>query len=231
MSLTDKVVLITGANGGLGSAVTNAFLQSGARVAGVARRIQNSDFPHPNFMAFSAELGNADAARAVIASVVAEWQRIDVLVHLVGAFAGGKSVADTNDVALDQMLEVNLRAAFHMFRAVLPDMRVRSSGRILAIGSRTAVDPQPMVGAYSASKAALVSLVQTIALENKDRGISANVILPGTMDTPANRAAMPGADPAKWVQPAQVASLLVYLASDRASQISGAVIPILGGDL
>lgn len=117
-----------------------------------------------------------------------------------------------------------------MFRAVVPDMRVRASGRILAIGSRTAVDPQPMAGAYSASKAALVSLVQ-IALENKDRGISANVILPGTMDTPANRSAMPDADPAKWVQPLQVASLLVHLASDEASQISGAVIPILGSDL
>ena len=231
MPLTNKVVLITGANGGLGTAVTRSFLNAGARVAGVAKKIQNSDFPHPNFIAYSAELGTADGARSVAASVIAQWERIDVLVHLVGAFAGGKSVADTDESTLDQMLDVNLRTAFHMFRAVLPDMRARASGRILAIGSRTAVDPQPMVGAYSASKAALVSLVQTIALENKDRGISANVILPGTMDTPANRAAMPGADPAKWVQPAQVASLLVHLASDEASQISGAVIPILGGDL
>jgi len=231
MPLTDKVVLITGANGGLGKAVTNAFLDAGARVAGVAKKIQNSDFPHPNFIATSAELGSAEAARAVAASVIAKWETIDALVHLVGAFAGGKSVADTDDAALDQMLEVNLRAAFHMFRAVLPEMRRRGAGRILAIGSRTAVDPQPMVGAYSASKAALVSLVQTIALENKDRGVSANVILPGTMDTPTNRAAMPGADQAKWVQPTQVASLLVHLASDEASQISGAVIPILGGDL
>jgi NAD(P)-dependent dehydrogenase (short-subunit alcohol dehydrogenase family) len=129
------------------------------------------------------------------------------------------------------MLEANLRAAFHMFRAVLPQMRKQNHGLILAIGSRTAVDPQPMVGAYSASKAALVSLVRTIALENKDLGISANVILPGTMDTPANRAAMPGADPAKWVQPAQVASLLVHLATDLASQISGAVIPVAGSEL
>ena len=118
------------------------------------------------------------------AAVIAKWEKIDVLVHLVGAFAGGQSVADTDDATLEQMLEVNLRAAFHMFRAVLPGMRARGAGRILAIGSRTAVDPQPMVGAYSASKAALVSLVRTIALENKDRGISANVILPGTMDTP-----------------------------------------------
>jgi NAD(P)-dependent dehydrogenase (short-subunit alcohol dehydrogenase family) len=231
MPLTNKVVLIAGANGGLGTAVTNAFLQSGARVAGVARKIQNSDFPHSNFMAFPAELGSADATRAVVASIIAKWERIDVLAHLVGAFVGGKSVADTDEATLDQMLDVNLRAAFHMFRAVLPDMRTRGVGRILAIGSRTAVDSEPMVGAYSASKAALVSLVQTIALENKDRGISANVILPGTMDTPVNRAAMPGADLAKWVQPDEVASLLVYLASDQASQISGAVIPILGGDL
>jgi len=231
MPLRDKVVLITGANGGLGTAVTRAFLDAGARVAGVAKKIQSSDFPHPSFIAFSAELGSADAARAVVASVIAKWEKIDVLVHLVGAFAGGQSVAETGDATLEQMLEVNLRAAFHMFRAVLPDMRTRANGCILAIGSRTATNPQPMVGAYSASKAALVSLVQTIALENKDRGISANAILPGTMDTPANRAAMPGADPAEWVQPVQVASLLVHLASDQASQISGAVIPILGGDL
>ena len=195
------------------------------------RRSKTPSSLTPTFSAYPAELGSAGAARAVAAAVIAKWEKIDALVHLVGGFAGGQSVAETDDATLEQMLEVNLRAAFHVFRAVLPEMRARNTGRILAIGSRTATDPQPMVGAYSASKAALVSLVRTIALENKDRGISANVILPGTMDTPANRAAMPGADPAKWVQPAQVASLLVHLASDQASQISGAVIPILGGDL
>jgi NAD(P)-dependent dehydrogenase (short-subunit alcohol dehydrogenase family) len=231
MPLSNKVVLITGANGGLGAAVTNAFLEAGARVAGVAKEIQNSDFPHPNFIAYSAELGSAEAARATVAAVIAKWERIDALVHLVGAFTGGKSVAETSDDDLEQMLDANLRTALHMIRAVLPDMRSRGAGRILAIGSKTAVDPQPMLGAYSASKAALVSLVRTVALENQDRGITANVILPGTMDTPANRAAMPGADAAKWVQPAQVASLLVHLASDQASQINGAVIPILGREL
>jgi NAD(P)-dependent dehydrogenase (short-subunit alcohol dehydrogenase family) len=231
MPLSDKVVLITGANGGLGTAVTKAFLEAGARVAGVARKIQSSDFPQANFMAYSAELGSADTARAVAAAAIAKWDRIDALVHLVGAFTGGQSVAETTDAALEQMLDVNLKSAFNVFRAVLPGMRARGSGCILAIGSRTAVEPQPMLGAYSASKAALVSLVRTVALENKDRGISVNVVLPGTMDTPINRAAIPGADLAKWVRPAQVASLLVYLASDQASQISGAVIPILGGEL
>jgi NAD(P)-dependent dehydrogenase (short-subunit alcohol dehydrogenase family) len=229
--LIDKVVLITGANGGLGASVTNAFLDAGARVAGVSLKIRNSDFPRPSFEAIPAELSSGAAARAVAEAVTAKWGRIDALVHLIGGFSGGKTVSDTDDATLEKMLDMNLRAAFYMLRAVLPEMRAKGSGSILAIGSRTAVEPQPGVGAYSASKAALVSLVKTVALENKDRGISANVILPGTMDTPANRAAMPSADFSKWVQPSQVASLLVHMASDQASQISGAVIPVYGSEL
>jgi NAD(P)-dependent dehydrogenase (short-subunit alcohol dehydrogenase family) len=101
----------------------------------------------------------------------------------------------------------------------------------LAVASRQAAEPGAMVGAYSASKAALVALVRTIALENKERGISANTVLPGTMDTPANRAADPQADPLQWVQPAQVAALLVHLASDAGAQVTGAAIPIYGSQL
>jgi NAD(P)-dependent dehydrogenase (short-subunit alcohol dehydrogenase family) len=115
-----------------------------------------------------------------------------------------------------------------MARAVLARMRQQGSGRILAVASRQAVEPAAMVGAYSASKAALVSLIRTIALENKDRGISANAVLPATMDTPANRTAMPQADASDWVQPDQVAALLVHLASDDGAQITGAAIPIYG---
>lgn len=96
----------------------------------------------------------------------------------------------------------------------------------IAIGSKAAVDPGPSVGAYSASKAAMLSLIKTVALENQDAGVTANVILPATMDTPANRIAMPGADFSKWVQPANVASLAVWLASDAARDITGAAIPV-----
>jgi NAD(P)-dependent dehydrogenase (short-subunit alcohol dehydrogenase family) len=110
-------------------------------------------------------------------------------------------------------------------------MRNQGSGRILAIGSRAAVEPSARIGAYSASKAALVSLIRTVAIENRSSGISANVVLPGTMDTPANRAGDPQADFSQWVQPAQVAALLLHLASDAASQVSGAVIPIYGQQL
>jgi NAD(P)-dependent dehydrogenase (short-subunit alcohol dehydrogenase family) len=231
MTLANKIVLITGANGGLGVAVTKAFLEAGAQVAGVSPTIQDSDFNHPNFSAFPGEIASGESARTVCSAVVAKFGQIDALVHLVGAFKGGQPVAETEDSVFQHMLDANLVAAFYMIRAVLPGMRARSSGRILAIGSRTAIEPAAMVGAYSASKAALVSLVRTVAIENKGSGITANVILPGTMDTPANRAAMPNTDPSKWVQPSQVASLLVHLASDQASQISGAAIPVLGGEL
>jgi NAD(P)-dependent dehydrogenase (short-subunit alcohol dehydrogenase family) len=162
---------------------------------------------------------------------VGKHGKIDSVVHLIGAFAGGQSVADTDDATLDRMFDLNLRSTFHLLRAVIPHMRATGRGAILAIGSRAAVEPAGMAGAYSASKAALVALMRAVALENKDRGISANIVLPGTMDTAANRKAMPTADSWRWVKPAQVASLLVHLASAGASQVSGAAIPIYGGDL
>ena len=154
--------------------------------------------------------------------------RIDILVHTMGGFAGGKTVAETDDATLDAMLDLNYRSAFFVARAALPHMRRQGGGRILAVASRQGVEPGAMVGAYSASKAALVALIRTIALENKDRNISANTVLPGTMDTPANRAADPKADFSLWVQPAQVAALLAHLAADAGAQVTGAAIPIYG---
>jgi NAD(P)-dependent dehydrogenase (short-subunit alcohol dehydrogenase family) len=230
-SMDGKVTLITGAKGGLGSFATEAFLAEGAMVVGVSRSIRASDFDHPNFTAIPAELSNGESARKLAAAVIARFGRIDALVHVMGGFAGGQSVADTDDATLEKMLDLNYRAAFFMTRAVLPQMRQQGSGRILAVASRQGVEPAAMVGAYSASKAALVSLIHTIALENKDRGISANTILPGTMDTPGNRGGDPQADRSQWVQPSQVAALLVHLAGDAGAQITGAAIPVYGKQL
>ena len=230
MGQSERVVLITGAKGGLGTFVTSAFLAAGSRVIGVSRSITASDFPHERFTAMPAGLSGDDAARKVIADAVARWGRIDGLVHLMGAFAGGASVADTDDATLDRMLDLNFKSTFHIVQAVLPQMRQQGAGRIAAIGSKAAVEPQALAGAYSASKAALVSLIRTVARENGDRGISANVVLPGTMDTPANRAAMPGADFSKWVDPGQVAHLLAHLVLGESSQVNGAVIPVYGGE-
>jgi NAD(P)-dependent dehydrogenase (short-subunit alcohol dehydrogenase family) len=229
--LEGKVTLITGAKGGLGNFVTQAFLDSGAKVVGVSRSIQAKDFPHPEFTAMPAELSSGETARKLVEALVAEFGRLDALVHVMGGFSGGKSVAETDDATFEKMLDLNYRAAFFISRAVLPQMRRQGTGRILAVASRQAAEPAALVGAYSASKAALVSLIHTIALENKDRSISANAVLPGTMDTPANRAGDPLADRTRWVQPSQVAALLVHLASDAGAQVTGAAIPVYGEQL
>jgi NAD(P)-dependent dehydrogenase (short-subunit alcohol dehydrogenase family) len=229
--MTGKIALVTGANGGLGTHVTNAMLDAGFTVAGLAPRIQQSDFDHPNFIALAATLDSLDAAKKALGSVISRCGKIDVLAHLVGGFAGGQTVAEMDDATWQRMFDSNLNSAFHILRAVIPEMRKAGSGRIIAIGSRAAEDPGPKVGAYSASKAALVSLMKTVALENKDAGITANVILPGTMDTPANRKDMPGADVSQWVQPASVASLIVWLASDAGKDVTGAAIPVYGRGL
>jgi NAD(P)-dependent dehydrogenase (short-subunit alcohol dehydrogenase family) len=227
-ALEGKVALITGAKGGLGSFTTQAFLEAGARVAGVSRSIQAGDFPHPRFTAMPAELGSGEAARALVELAVARFGKVDVLVQVVGGFAGGKSVAETDDATLEKMLDVNFRSAFFMMRALLPHMRQQGAGRILAIAGRLGVEPAAMAGAYSASKAAIVALVRVVALENKDRAIAANSILPGTMDTPANRKREPDGDYSQWVQPQQVAALLVHLAGDEGASITGAAIPVYG---
>jgi NAD(P)-dependent dehydrogenase (short-subunit alcohol dehydrogenase family) len=227
-SLEGKIALVTGAKGGLGTFVTESFLSAGAKVVGVSRSIQPGDFSHSEFCAMPAELSSGAAAEKLADDVVARFGRIDALVHVMGGFAGGKSVAETDDATFEKMLDLNYRAAFFISRAVLPQMRRQGGGRILAVASRQAVEPAAMIGAYSASKAALVSLIRTIALENKDRCISANTVLPGTMDTPGNRAGDPGADASQWVQPSHVAAILVHLASDAGAQITGAAIPVYG---
>jgi NAD(P)-dependent dehydrogenase (short-subunit alcohol dehydrogenase family) len=229
--MTGKIALITGANGGLGTHVTKALLSAGAAVVGLSTNIKQSDFDHPSFFALPAVLDNLDAAKNAVATVITRYKKIDILAHLVGGFAGGQSIAETDDATFQRMFQMNVNAAFHILRAVLPPMRQAASGRIIAVGSRAAEEPGPKVGAYSASKAALVSLIKTVALENKDAGITANVILPGTIDTPTNRKDMSGADVSQWVQPASVASLIVWLAGDSGKDVTGAVIPVYGKSL
>jgi NAD(P)-dependent dehydrogenase (short-subunit alcohol dehydrogenase family) len=229
--MTGKVALVTGADGGLGTHVTKALLDAGFTVVGSSPKIRPNSFDHPQFTTLPATLDSLDAASKAVETVIGGFGRIDVLAHLVGGFAGGSSVADTDDATFQRMFDLNVNAAFHMLRAVLPHMRKAGTGRIIAIGSRAAENPGASVGAYSASKAALVSLVRTVALENKDAGITANVILPGTIDTPANRKAMPGADVAQWVQPGAIASLIVWLASEAGKEVTGAAIPVYGRGL
>jgi NAD(P)-dependent dehydrogenase (short-subunit alcohol dehydrogenase family) len=229
--MTARTALVTGATGGLGTQVTKALLDAGFTVVGLAPKVQPHDFDHPHFTALPATLDSLTTAKQAVETILAHFGKIDVLAQLVGGFTGGQSVADTDDATFQRMLDMNLNSAFHILRAVLPPMRQARSGRIIAIGSRAAESPGAMVGAYSASKAALVSLIRTVAIENKDLGITANVILPGTIDTPANRKDMPAADTSQWVQPVSIASLIVWLAGDGGKDVTGAAIPVYGRGL
>jgi NAD(P)-dependent dehydrogenase (short-subunit alcohol dehydrogenase family) len=215
---TGRVVLITGAGGGLGTAVTQAFLEAGARVAPVSRSASE----------ISADLTRPEEAARAVQAVRSRFGRLDVLLHLAGGFEGGTPVAQTDDGVWNRMFDLNLNAAFYTARAVLPSMLEAKYGRIVAIGSKTAVEPVATLAAYGASKAALVALIRTIALEVKRSGVTANVVLPSVIDTPANRAADPGADFSRWVKPESIARLLLWFASDAAADVNGAVVPIYG---
>ena len=220
----ERVVLISGVTGGLGGAVARAFLEAGATVAGVSRTLDSK----ARFLSVAADVATPSGAQAAVARVLESTGRIDVLLHLVGGFAGGQPVWETRDDTWQRMLDLNLNTAFYMARAVLPHMVAAGRGRIVAVGSRTGVEPAANFGAYGVSKAALTALIRTIAAEVRQTAVTANVVLPSVIDTDANRAASPTADFSRWVKPESIAALLLWLASDTAADVNGAAIPIYG---
>jgi len=223
-----RIVLITGAKGGLGSFITQAFLETDATVIGASRSIAATDFPGTNFVPLSADFTNGSSAGEAIRSVAARFGGLDVLLHVMGGFAGGKTIAETDDATWEGMRDLNLSSAFYAIRAAIPHLRKSGNGRLVAVGSLTATEPHAGLGAYVTFKSALTTLIRTVALENKDVGLTANVILPGTMDTPANRKSMPEADFSKWVQPKDVADLVLSLSDTRMRKFSGVAVPIGG---
>jgi NAD(P)-dependent dehydrogenase (short-subunit alcohol dehydrogenase family) len=226
--MKDKLVFITGAKGGLGSVITQTFLEKGAQVVGASRHISATDFPHPNFEAMTIDFTNAENVREAVAQIIARHGRIDILVHVVGGFAGGQSIETTTESTWNQMRDLNLTSAFHVLRETLPHLRKSKNARIVSIGSLTAKEPHATLGAYVVFKSAMSMLIQTVAVENADSGLTANVVLPGTMDTAANRQAMPNEDFSKWVQLQDVADLVLWLASESSKHVTGMAIPIDG---
>ena len=226
--LHQHVAVITGASGALGEWVTKAILEAGARVVGIAREAKSSS---GNIRWVAGDLTSANGASAALEAAHDVHKRIDSLIHLAGGFAGGKALAETEPDAFDAMFDVNVRSAFLAIRAAVPRMRAGGGGRIVLTASRAALEPAPQAALYAASKAALVSLARTVAAEEAKHGITANAVLPGTMDTDKNRAAMPGADFSRWVKPADVAALMVHLVSPAGAAITGAAIPVLGRDV
>lgn len=223
MKLDGKVALIAGGSGALGQKVALAFAQAGARVITVDRNTPSVQAK--GRLAIKADVTNEAEVQTLVNDVVREAGRIDVLVNLVGGFATGR-VAETDAALWQRMLAMNLTAGFVLSKAVLPHMLERRAGRILHVAARAAVEPFPGAAAYIVSKSGLVALIRALSLEVAGTGVTTNGVLPSTMDTPANRASMPDADPTKWVKPESVAKLLIFLSSDEADQINGTLIPM-----
>ena len=222
-SLNGKVVMITGGSGGLGQTVTAMFSRAGAKVVVVSQVIPEN-LPEGLVGIYADVTDEADVQR-LMSSVVQKTPRIDCLVNLVGGFAMSPLV-ETELSTWSNMLSVNLTSAFLLSRAMTRIMTAQGSGRIIHMAARAAVDPFPGAGAYIVSKAALLALIKVLALELAGSGVTVNGVLPATIDTPANRHSMPDADPSQWVKPEAIAALLVFIASDEAEAVNGALIPI-----
>jgi NAD(P)-dependent dehydrogenase (short-subunit alcohol dehydrogenase family) len=222
--MSGRSVLVTGGTGALGQAVVAAFVAAGDRVtvpwivADEAARMR-ARFP-------AVSLVEADVSEdAGAASALRTAGEPSVLVNGVGGFAMGAHHETPLDV-WDRLYRMNVRAAAAMTRAVLPGMLARGSGAIVSVAAGAALDPPAEMGAYAASKAALVALTRSLAREVGPRGVRVHAVLPSTIDTPANRAAMPDADWSAWTRPEQIAAAIVWLASDAASGVRGALLPL-----
>jgi len=221
--LHNKVVIITGATGGLGQTVTAEFSNAGATIV-VAEHHPSKKLPD-GVQSVTADVTQESDVQQLVTEVTNKTGRIDCLINLVGGFAMGR-LSETNASDWSKMLTLNLTAAFLLSRAVVPTMIDQGSGRVIHIGARAALDPFPGAAAYLVSKSGLVAMITILALELAGSGVNVNGVLPTIIDTPVNRQNMPDADYTKWVKPESIAQLLVFLASDEANAINGALIPI-----
>ena len=226
--LAGRAALITGASGALGAAVTQSFRDAGMKVAAVSTKWPAGTGTTPSFLPLSADLTVPAEAVSLVDRTVAAFGTLDVLVHLAGGFAGGRPLEETPDEEWDHMWNLNLRTAVNTMRAAIPVMRAAGRGRILAIGSRSGAEPPAGLAAYAASKAALHAVIRVVAEEVRMAGITANAVLPSVIDTPVNRKAMIDLDVARMVKPESLASLLLWLCSDDAADVNGALVPVYG---
>ena len=236
MKFKGKVAIITGGTGSLGSAIVKTFLDEGARVAvPIHRRRPVDALQRANtgsierLLAIPADLASQNDVRQFVGTVVTEWKCVDILIHTVGGYAGGKRVEEVTEEEWDRLNDVNLKSAFLMCNAVLPSMRERGFGRIVTVSAMHALRPTAKRGPYQISKRALITLTETIAEEVKGSGITANAIVPSTLLTPENIESMPDADTSKWVRPVEIALLASFLCSVEAGSINGNAIKVYGG--
>lgn len=235
MDYQDKVILITGGTGALGTAVTVAFLRAGA-TAVVTYFVDAEVEPfyaavrelRSRVTLYKADVMKERDVRRVVQNTVNKHSRIDVLANIVGGFVGGTPLVDTPEETWDFMLHLNTKSAFLCAKAVLPHMIARQAGKIVNVSARAGLHGSAGLGPYAVAKGGVLILTQALAEEVKDQGINVNAILPSIIDTPANRKAMPQEDHTRWVRPEDIARVILFLASDDARAITGAGIPVYG---
>jgi NAD(P)-dependent dehydrogenase (short-subunit alcohol dehydrogenase family) len=206
-----RTVVITGAAGNLGRVVADAFREAGDKL-----------------VLLDAKTGTDLLDPKSIQAAVEKAGRIDVLCNIAGGFRMGSPVHETTDADWDFLFGLNVRSVVNMSRAVVPVMLRAGGGKIVNVGAFAAQKGVAQMGAYIASKSAVIRLTETMAAELREKNINVNCVLPTIIDTPENRAAMPDADPKRWVAPQDLAKVIVFLASDAARAIHGAAIPVTG---
>jgi 3-oxoacyl-[acyl-carrier protein] reductase len=221
-----KVVIVTGASGALGRVVVEAALARGARVAGLDYAASQIPATAKRIELGSVDLSNATEATKAIDAVVAHFGRLDALINIAGGFTF-EAVAEGDPKTWQHMYALNVLTALNASRAAIPHLATSASARIVNIGAIGALQAGAGMGAYAASKAGVHRLTEALAAEWKGK-ITVNAVLPSIIDTAANRASMPKADFAKWVTPQELAEVILFLVSDAASAVTGALLPVSG---
>jgi NAD(P)-dependent dehydrogenase (short-subunit alcohol dehydrogenase family) len=229
----ERCVLVTGAAGALGRAVVAHFAARGAALALLDRDADAlaalvREVPGISALPLATNLLDAPAVAQAVEQVVQRFGGISAAVHLAGGFAMGEAVHETTAATWQRMLDLNVNTMLHSAAAVVPVMRRARRGCIVNVGAMSALRGAAKMGAYIASKSALMRLTESMSAELREDGINVNAVLPSIIDTPANRQSMPAADPNRWVAPAALAAVIGFLASDDARAIHGALIPVTG---
>jgi NAD(P)-dependent dehydrogenase (short-subunit alcohol dehydrogenase family) len=230
MSFGNRTVIVTGAAGNLGGAVARVFADLGANLVLVdlkregLERAFGSENDQRSFA--PANLLEMTAATGVAQAALARFGRIDVLCNIAGGFRMGEKVHETSDENWNFLFDINTRTLLHAVRAVVPHMVAAGGGKIVNVGAFAAQKGVAQMGAYTASKGTVIRMTEAMAAELREKNINVNCVLPTIIDTPENRAAMPKANPEKWVAPADLANVIVFLASDGARAVHGAAVPV-----
>lgn len=227
--------MLTGGSGGLGRQVASRLAATGHRLAITYLVPEEANeveellrLPEDRLMLKRIDCTDAASVNTFMKEVASTFGGINVLACLVGGWAGGRDVEETDDIRFDRMIDLNLRTSFNAARAALPYLREADWGRIVMIGSRSAVDPPAGQAMYNVAKAGVIALVRTIAEEVSDSEVNANVVLPSLIDTPAFREVVPFANYVDWPTPEEIATIIEFLVSPASRVINGAMVPVYG---